>query len=317
VGTRRLIIVLAACALASAACGNARAAARVHVWTIHYRAHDGGRRSAYVVLPSWYGPRRHPRIPLVISPHGRGLTGRANAGLWGSLPASGGFAVVNPDGLSPYSWGAAGQIADLARMPQILRRTLPWLRIDHGRVYAFGGSMGGQETLLLLARYPRLLAGAAAFDSVADFGLQYRNFSLLSCRRRCLQIWKGPVGKSMQDLARRELGGSPRAAPAAYAARSPIAYARTIARSCVPLQLWWSTADRIVSDQQSQSARLYRTLRRLNPNAPVDAIVGTWAHSAEMQSGARLPEALARFGLLDEPGFELAGLPAVGEGCGS
>src|SRR5207245_8370597 len=127
-----LLAVLFACVVASGA-----AAARTHthqtrvkIVTIHYRAHDGVSRKAFVVLPAWYGPRNDPPIPLIISPHGRGLTGRANARLWGSLPADGWFAVVNPDGLSPYSWGASAQIEDLARMPKILRRTLPWLHVD-------------------------------------------------------------------------------------------------------------------------------------------------------------------------------------------
>jgi pimeloyl-ACP methyl ester carboxylesterase len=309
VRSQRLFLALAACVLASAVPGTASAASRIHVWTIHYRAHDGTRRAAYVVLPSWYGPHKHPRSPLVISPHGRGLTGRANMRLWGALPARGGFAVVNPDGLSSYSWGSAGQIDDLANMPRILQLTLPWLKIDRRRIYAFGGSMGGQETLLLLARHPRLLAGAAAFDAVADFGLQYRNFGRLSCEKRCLQLWRGPLGKSMQELARRELGGSPVDAPRAYAARSPIAFARRIAHSCVPLQLWWSTADRIVTEQDRQSARLYRALIALNPDAPVEPIIGTWAHSAEMQSTTQLPSALTRFGLLPAPEEALDSTP--------
>ena len=28
----------------------------IRTWKIHYRAHNGVRRAAYVVLPSWYGP---------------------------------------------------------------------------------------------------------------------------------------------------------------------------------------------------------------------------------------------------------------------
>jgi pimeloyl-ACP methyl ester carboxylesterase len=275
----------------------------VRAWTIHYRAHDGGRRAATVVLPSWYGPKDSPPIPLIISPHGRGLTGRANARLWGSLPAEGWFAVVNPDGLSRYSWGAAGQIEDLARMPKILERTLPWLHVDTQRIYAFGGSMGGQETLLLLARHPRLLAGAAAFDSVADFALQYRTFGSLTCHGKCLRAWNGQVGVGLQDLARRAMGGSPAQVPRAYAARSPITYARRIAFSCVPLQLWWSSADRVVRDQRQQSRRLFDAIRRLNPNAPVQSFSGLWIHSDEMRASTRLPLALATFGLVS-PTFQ-------------
>ena len=47
----------------------------VRIWTIHYLAHNGGRRIAFVLLPRWYGPRHNPAIPLVISPHGRGVPG--------------------------------------------------------------------------------------------------------------------------------------------------------------------------------------------------------------------------------------------------
>jgi pimeloyl-ACP methyl ester carboxylesterase len=232
------------------------------------------------------------------------LSGRSSIAIWGDLPARGSFAVVIPDGqgrrLARYSWGYAGQIDDLGRMPGIVERALPWLHVNRRRVYAFGGSMGGQETLLLVARYPRLLAGAAAFDSVADLALQYRSFPLLPCDRRCRKTWAAPFGEGLQTLARREVGGSPDTAPAAYAARSPIRYARALAFSCVPLQFWWSVADRTI-DQRKQSGRLFWKLRRLNRKAPLQAFVGFWIHTAEMRARSRLPLALATFGLLPPP----------------
>jgi poly(3-hydroxybutyrate) depolymerase len=284
------------------------ARAKVKTWTIHYRSHSGARRSATVLLPAWYGPRNNPPIPLIISPHGRGLSGRANARIWGNLPARGGFAVVNPDGegrrLPSHSWGFPGQIKDLAKMPEIVRLTLPWVRIDRSHIYAFGGSMGGQETLLLLARNPRLLAGAAVFDSVTDLALQYRRFPVLNCRGACRRAWRGvPLGRGLQKLARREIGGTPNTAPQAYAARSPLTYARRIAFSCVPLQMWWSVADRVVTHQHRQSRRLFKTIRRVNPDAPVEAFVGFWIHSAEMHAKSRLPLALAAFGLLPQTAY--------------
>src|SRR5205085_9912044 len=111
------------------------------------------------------------------SPHGRGIPASHNARLWGNLPARGPFAVVNPEGqgreLALYSWGDPGEIDDLARMPQIVAHALPWLRIDPHRIYAFGGSMGGQETLLLVARFPHLLAGAASFDAPTRMAVRY------------------------------------------------------------------------------------------------------------------------------------------------
>jgi poly(3-hydroxybutyrate) depolymerase len=275
----------------------------VRVWTIHYRSHRGQSTAAYVALPASYGPHHHPRIPLVISPHGRGVKGRANLRLWGRLPADGSFAVVSPNGhgrvLPGMSWGYPGQIDDLARMPAILRRTLPWLKIDRSRIYAVGGSMGGQESLLLLARHPKLLAGVAAFDSVTDFAAQYRNFRQFSCHLpSCRQNWDGPLGRTLRALARAEVGGTPKTARRAFARRSPITYGHKIAFSGVALQLWWSVNDDVVPEQNS--SRLASQILALNPNAPLDEYVGFWRHSAEMRASTRLPIALMVFDLLPQ-----------------
>jgi poly(3-hydroxybutyrate) depolymerase len=260
------------------------------VWHIVYRSHTGSARGAFVSLPRWYGPHDDPPIPLVISPHGRGVTARANTRLWGALPGIGDFAVVSPEGqgrrLALYSWGAPGQISDLARMPSIVTHALPWLHVDRRRIYAVGGSMGGQETLLLVARIGHRLAGAISFDAPTNLAARYYAFPELR------------FGRGLQALARYEVGGTPAQAPRAYAIRSPLHWARRIAFSGVPLQIWWSTRDRIVRNQQDESGRLYREIRRLNPRAPVVELVGTWKHTAEMRPYAHLPFALARLGLL-------------------
>jgi pimeloyl-ACP methyl ester carboxylesterase len=294
--------VLAALAAAPLGPSSQSPSSRTRTVTIHYRAYDGRIRPARVLLPAWYGPADDPPIALVISPHGRGVGDDANANLWGDLPGIGGFAVVNPDGegreLPLFSWGYAGQIADLARMPVIVRAQLPWLRIDARRIYAVGGSMGGQETLLLVARHPRLLAGAVAVDSVTDLARQYRNFPRLQCDDACLRKWKEPLGLGLQRLARIEVGGSPATKPDAYAARSPLDSAAAIARSCVPLQIWWSTADLVVVDSDRQSGALFRRVRELNAHAPVAAYRGSWIHSVALDARRRLPVMLAGLGLL-------------------
>jgi dipeptidyl aminopeptidase/acylaminoacyl peptidase len=262
----------------------------VRVWPIDYAAHDGRVRHAYVVLPAWYGPRDDPPLPLVISPHGRGVPAIENVASWGQLPARGGFAVVNPEGqgrrLVLYSWGDPGEIGDLSRMPAIVERALPWLRVAPDRVYAFGTSQGGQETLLLAAEHPGLLAGAAAFDAPTNLAERYRDFSRLR------------HGFVLRRMMRREVGGTPRQDPRAYRSRSPLDRARALAFSGVPLQLWWSRRDRVVVDQEAESGALYRAIKRLNPDAPVVQFVGNWAHSADFASNRKLPEALRLFGLL-------------------
>jgi poly(3-hydroxybutyrate) depolymerase len=287
----KLAVLLLGAATAAGFAATATVAAdapAVRVIRISYRAHDGLLRRAYVIVPKNY--RDGTPIPLVISPHGRGVGARTNLRRWGLLPARGDFAVVNPEGqgraLTLFSWGDPGEIDDLARMPEIVEHALPWLRIARHRVYAFGGSMGGQETLLLTARFPHLLAGAAAFDAPTNMAARYRAFEYQ------------PLGTTLQALARREIGGTPSADPRGYAVRSPLDWARRIAFSGVPLQIWWSTRDTIVTDQRDESGLLYRTIKRLNPSAPVSEFVGKWAHTTEMKSHGDLPYALSRFGLL-------------------
>jgi pimeloyl-ACP methyl ester carboxylesterase len=270
--------------------------------TISYTTHDGHRRNAYVLLPHGYRPGSNPTIPLVISPHGRAVDGKINTRRWGDLPTVGNFAVVNPDGygrlLPLHSWGYAGQIADLARMPDIVEGKLPYVRIDRKRLYAVGGSMGAQETLLLAGRYPGLLAGAVAVDGPADFAEQYWNFPRLKCDRACLARGWGQIGVAKQRLARKEVGGTPKTAPSKFAERSPITYARAIAESCVPVQIWWTRTDKIVLDPERQSGRMFKALKRINPQAPVDEYVGEWDHTDAMRHETDLPKMLAGLGLL-------------------
>lgn len=297
-------VAVAAAALAAAllvATGQARAATLpmtagggTVLRLIRYVAHDGVVRNAWLLLPLGYHGQK---IPLVISPHGRGVGAIENADFWGDLPDEGDFAVVNPAGqgreLGFYSWGDPGEIADLARMPRIVERA--GVNVDRKRIYAIGGSMGGQETLLLVARYPHLLAGAAAFDPDTDMSLRYRDFAALR------------DGRTLQDLARLEIGGTPATDPRAYALRSPDHYLRQIAFSNVPLQIYWSSRDRIIRDQTREAGALADEIRLMNPGARLWDFEGQWAHTAEMQSDRRLPRALARFQLL--PWSEVPRLP--------
>ena len=275
---------------ASAPPASGMRSATVREVSIAYRAYDGHLSHATVLLPEWYGPQRNPALPLVISPHGRGLDGQANGRRFGDLPSIGGFIVVNPDGEGShlsgrFSWGAPGQIDDLARMPEIVHRALPWLRIDPRRIYAVGGSMGGQETLLLLARHPRLLAGAVAVDPVVDLARQFRSA-------------EGERGATLRRLARSEVGGTPSTNPHAFAIRSPITYAAAIASSGVPLQLWWTRTDQIVVHSELQSGLLATRIRALDPDAPLTEVIGDWRHTAAMRADTSLSTMLVGLGLL-------------------
>ena len=290
------LLALAAVPAAQAQLAPTQPIALTKAIRIRYRAHDGVLRPAWLLLPANYDGRR---IPLVISPHGRGVGAAQNALIWGDLPGEGGFAVINPGGqgdrLHWYSWGAPGQIADLARMPQIA--AAHGVNVDPRRIYAVGGSMGAQETLLLVAQHPKLLAGAAAFDPATDMTRRYRDFAKLK------------HGPQLQRLAREEMGGTPAQVPESYAVRSPDHYTAAIARSGVPLQIYWSPRDRVIADQRFETASLVEHMRRDDLDERVWDFEGEWAHTAEMRASRRLPRALARFGLL--PWRDVPRLPAT------
>jgi poly(3-hydroxybutyrate) depolymerase len=305
---RTRLIALLCLAFATMHSGRAAAQTAVHTLTFSYHARSGALRTAYLVLPSWYGPRRHPTIPLVISPHGRGVDGAYNLRFWGALPARGPFALVSPDGagrrLPLYSWGYAGQIDDLARMPSLVRAAFPWLTLDRSRIYAIGDSMGGQEVLLLGSRHHVHLAGIAAFDPVTDMAIRYRTWQ------------RTPSEQQLPALARIEFGGTPRQETQAYRARSPAAYLGAIARSGIALQLWWSHRDAVITDQPLQTASFYRRLVATAPRAPVQEIVGYWEHAHEMHPDTQLPAALACFHLIPSTGIRIPAYakPAPGGG---
>jgi poly(3-hydroxybutyrate) depolymerase len=292
-----IFLVCLVVALAPAPATPNRAASTVRVLAFTYHSSAGPVRTAYLVLPAWYGRFRHPPIPLVISPHGRGVSGSYNLRFWGDLPARGPFALISPDGqgrrLQFYSWGYAGQIDDLARMPESARKAFPWLTIDPARVYAIGDSMGGQEVLLLAARRGVRLAGVVAFDPVTDMALRYRRWFVT------------PGEHALPAKARVEFGGTPAQLPQAYEARSPRTFVGAIAQSGIPLQLWWSHRDSVITDQAAETAVFYRRLVGIAPAAPVQQIVGYWEHAHEMHAETQLPAALACFGLVDPAGVEV------------
>jgi hypothetical protein len=103
---------------------------------------------------------------------------------------------------------------------------------------------------------------------------------------------------SCQTTLDKEIGGTPRTALGKFAERSPITYARAIADSCVPVQIWWTRTDKIVLDPARQSGSMFKALERLNPSAPVDEYVGDWDHTDAMRHETDLPKMLAGLGLL-------------------
>jgi hypothetical protein len=66
----------------------------------------------------------------------------------------------------------------------------------------------------------------------------------------------------------------------------------------VPLQLFWSSRDRVIVDQRLETQALAVGVLHDDPDAHLWDFSGDWEHTAEMRPDRRLPRALARFGLL-------------------
>jgi alpha-beta hydrolase superfamily lysophospholipase len=104
-----------------------------------------------------------------------------------------------------FSYGSAGQIADLARAPQLVESRIPDIRLDATRQYLAGSSMGGTEALLVALRYPTAYDGVASLDPVTDLARRH-----------------GSLPLSRRPLLEAECGGTPAMRPECYAVRSPI-----------------------------------------------------------------------------------------------
>jgi hypothetical protein len=257
----------------------AGSAAPAHTSSTRWRVLPGG---LLIGTPVWYSPARHPALPLVLSPHARGGDPEKNARRWGDLPGRKELIVLAPALKGRVlgetrAWGYPPAIAKLLASPAAARRALPWLQWDADRVYLAGFSMGGQESLLALARRPDLFAAVAVADSVTDFYRRWFEFPL------------SPLTRAEQAKATRELGGTPAHVGWLYQRRSPARFVRTVAFSAVPTQIWWNPHEDVVVHQgTTQSAAFVRLLRRLNPDAPVEAVVHSRPHGEVFRSTTSL-----------------------------
>lgn len=248
-----------------------------------------------VLLRSWYtswnGHRRallisYPRhapaagIPLLVTNHPAGMsmicTDRRSL-----LAARGGYALACISGQGvvtrSFSYGSAGQIADLARAPQVIDARVPDVRIDPSRIFLVGSSMGGTEALLVALRYPDAYDRVVALDPITDLALRYLSLPL-----------------NRRPLLEAECGGPPAAEPLCYAVRSPVTLIATATSLPEQLQLWHSPQDPVAGEPRQAPAFAAALAARGLPGFVERT--GTWPHGA----------------LWDRPAFRRAWLRGLG-----
>ena len=179
---------------------------------VPYTAWNGTALTATLVLPLGYTAENATPLPCIVQPHGRGSRPKWAATVWGDLPTRYGFAVICPDAAgqdgSANSWAAPGQIDDVVAMPDTIEAAVPWVRFDRRSLYLVGSSMGGQESLVSLARAPDRFAAVAAFDGAADLAARYKDMGAAGQRKDQVKL-------------RHELQGVPAQRRFAYHAAQP------------------------------------------------------------------------------------------------
>ena len=289
-------VLLLLVALVLLVCGDAMAAVPLgeparaipltgnQTYGVVYRAWNGHPRYAVVVLPADYVPGSAEALPCIIQPHARHATPAYTATIWQDLPTTRHFMVICPDSAgrrNPVNaWGVQGQIKDIMDMPDVVEASIPWAKVDRERLYVVGVSMGAQEALDTLARFPDRFAAAASYDGVSNLAARYYEMAMIGRH-------------DDQDALRAEVGGTPAKVPFQYRIRSSQPFAATLARCRVPLAVTWSTKDEMVINQaKTQTGSLCRRLRALDPNVTLTETVTTARHGVRLRSD---PQAALEF----------------------
>ena len=235
-----------------------------------------------VILRTWYDAwNGHRRAMTILFPRAAENTGRVLPLLVAAHPAGGAstcvdqmaplagrfnfvLACLDGQGTSTraFSYGAPGQIADLAAAPHLIAGRLPGMRLDAHKLYLVGSSMGGTEALLVGLRYPGAYRETVGLDPVTDLGFRFNSLPLV--RRNQLEA---------------ECGGPPALMNACYLARSPMTYVGRRAAGAAVLNVWYSTTDP-VSGAQQQTPKFLAAERPLMQASQLRVRIGRWGHGA-------------------------------------
>ena len=235
-----------------------------------------------VLLRTWYDTwNGRRRAMTILFPRAAENTGRVLPLLVAAHPAGGAstcvdqiaslagrfdfvLACLDGQGISTraFSYGAPGQIADLAAAPRLIAGRLPGMKLDARKLYLVGSSMGGTEALLVGLRYPGAYSETVALDPVTDLGFRFNSLPLV--RRNQLES---------------ECAGPPTLRGSCYSVRSPIAYVGKRAVGSAVLNVWWSTTDP-VSGAPQQVPRFLAAQRGLMQPGQLRERVGAWGHGA-------------------------------------
>ena len=196
-------------------------------------------------------------VPLLIGIHGMGWNGQSIADFLAAEANNRGWLLAAPDmhgnyyvntGRYALAWpGAQHDIIDTIEYMMSEYEVVP------SRIYITGGSMGGQTSAMMAAKYPDIFAAAAPWKPLTD-----------------LAIWYDELGNmgdpyNIPKRIRAETGGEPSEVPFEYQRRSPMEMPQN--SRLIPIKMWHDVDDILVPIHHSRD--LKDAINSWNPITPV------------------------------------------------
>ncbi|MDY7080775.1 MAG: prolyl oligopeptidase family serine peptidase, partial [Chloroflexota bacterium] len=184
-------------------------------------------------------------VPLIIGIHGMGTSGEWARDFLAAEANDRGWLLAAPEMHGDYyintgqyalAWpGAQHDIIDTIEF------MMSEYKVDPSRIYIAGGSMGGQTSAMMTAKYPDVFAAAVPWKPLTD-----------------LTDWYGELddlGNPYDNLPRirDETGGTPSEVPFEYQRRSPMQAPQN--SRLTPIKMWHDVDDQLVPIHHSRDLR--------------------------------------------------------------
>jgi pimeloyl-ACP methyl ester carboxylesterase len=199
-------------------------------------------------------------VPLLVAIHGMGGSGQEARDLLAAEAEARGWLLAAPDMHGSYyinhgkyalAWvGAQHDVVDTVEY------MAAHYKVDPSRIYVAGGSMGGQTTAMMAAKYPDLFAAAVPWKPVTDLAGWYDERVALG----------DPYGSN--EKIEYETGGLPAEVPFEYQRRSPIEVPQN--SRLTPIKMWHDVDDRLVPIHHSRDLR--DAVNARGPTIPVTLV---------------------------------------------
>ena len=206
-------------------------------------SYDGVEHEVWYQIPNGY--TGNTPVPLLLGIHGWGGSGESEIDFMGAAVNARGWLFAAPnmhgrfyiDGKRALAWpGAQHDVIDA------IEYMASYYNVDTSRIYIAGGSMGGQITTVMAAKYPDVFAAAAGYSGFTDLTDWYNELAALGQGGLLRRIRREIDPNCDPDFD--PVCGTPEEEPFEYQRRSAIEMPQN--SRLVPLHMWHNEADELV-----------------------------------------------------------------------